>query len=218
MPKITAIESQKRNPQRVNIYLDGEFGFGLSRLLAAWLSVGQELTDEKIAALKEEDARQVALQQAVRFLGYRSRSVHEVREHLQKHAISETLIERTLTRLQESGLLDDRQFAQAWVENRATFRPRSRRMLRSELQRKGVQAELIQQALEQTATEESLAREAARKRLPKLQGLDWPVFREKLGGFLVRRGFSYEVIGPLLRDLWAEMRSKSKMYSMENEE
>ena len=50
--RITAIQAQKRNPQRVSVFLDGEFAFGLSRIVAAWLAVGQEISDEKIALLK----------------------------------------------------------------------------------------------------------------------------------------------------------------------
>src|SRR5210317_1123984 len=71
MKKITALTIQKRNPNRVNVHLDGEFAFGLARITAAWLRVGQELTPEKIALLKEEDAAEVALQRAFRFLSYR---------------------------------------------------------------------------------------------------------------------------------------------------
>lgn len=218
MPKITAIEVQKKNPNRVSIYLDEQFAFGLSRIVAAWLRVGQEASEEKIAALQEEDAREVALQKALRFLGYRARSVREVRENLQKHEIPEAVIQRTITRLQEGGLLNDQEFAQAWVENRNTFRPRSRRALALELRRKGLADDVIQQTLEQTVDEPSLAREAARKHLRKVQGLEWPDFRNKLGGFLARRGFSYEVVAPLLRELWAEMQSNDENHPIENEE
>lgn len=219
MPKITAIEVQKKNPNRVSIFLDEQFAFGLSRMVAAWLSVGQELSQEKIAALREEDAREVAIQKALRFLGYRARSVHEVRENLQKHEIPEAVIALTLERLQETGLLNDQEFAQAWVENRNTFRPRSHRALTLELRRKGLDDDVIQQTLEQTVNETSLVSDAARKYLRKVQGLDWPDFRKKLGGFLGRRGFSYEVIAPVVRELWAETRSNDKTHSIdENEE
>lgn len=218
MPKITAIEVQKKNPNRVSISLDGQFAFGLSRIVAAWLNVGQELSEEKIAALQEEDAREVAIQKALRFLGYRARSVSEVRENLQKRAIPEAVIERTLERLQESGLLNDQEFAQAWVENRNTFRPRSRRALAMELRRKGLGDDVIQQTLEQTVDESSLARDAGRKYLRKVQGLDWPDFRNKLGGFLGRRGFSYDVVAPVLRELWAETQPNHEIYPIENEE
>jgi len=205
MRKITAIAAQKKNPNRVNISLDGEFAFGLSRIVAAWLHVGQELSDEKIATLQDEDAREVAYGKALRFLGYRPRSIHEVRENLQKHKIPENVIEEVLKRLQDANLLNDQQFAQAWVENRNTFRPRSRRALAMELRQKGLDDEVVQHVLDDNVDENALALEAARKYARKVQHLEWPDFRQKLGSFLGRRGFSYGVIAPVLRQVWSEV-------------
>ena len=58
MKKITALEVQKKNPNRVNVHLDGEFAFGLARITAVWLKVGDVLSDEKITQLQNEDARE----------------------------------------------------------------------------------------------------------------------------------------------------------------
>jgi regulatory protein len=204
MRKITAIQVQKKNPNRVSISLEDEFAFGLSRIVAAWLSVGQVLSDEKIAALLTQDAREVAYQKAMRFLGYRARSVREVRENLQKHEIPEAVIEEVLKRLQEANLLNDQEFAQAWVENRNTFRPRSRRALAMELRHKGLDDEVVQDVLDKNVDENALALEAARKYLRKVEKLEWPDFRQKLGSFLGRRGFSYGVIAPVLQQVWSE--------------
>jgi regulatory protein len=205
MKKITAIQVQKKNPNRVNISLDDEFAFGLSRIVAAWLSVGQVLSDEKIAALQIEDAREVAYQRAMRFLGYRARSAREVRDNLEKHETPEIVIEEVLKRLQETNLVNDQEFAQAWVENRNTFRPRSRRALAMELRRKGLDDDVVQDTLDQNVDENALALDAARKYLRKVEKLEWPDFRQKLGGFLGRRGFSYEVVAPVLRQVWSEI-------------
>jgi regulatory protein len=218
MRKITAITAQKKNPNRVNISLDDEFAFGLSRIVAAWLRTGQELSDEKIAALQTEDAREVALGKALRFLGYRPRSVQEVRENLQKHEIPENVIEEVLKRLQETNLLNDQQFAQAWVENRSTFRPRSRRALAMELRQKGLDDEVVQDALEANVDENALALEAARKHMRKVERLEWPDFRRKLGGFLGRRGFSYEVVAPVLRQVWTEIHASDNQSTINNDE
>jgi regulatory protein len=218
MRKITAIESQKKNPNRVNISLDDQFAFGLSRLVAAWLKVGQALSDEKIAELQTADAREVAFQKAMRFLGYRARSVQEMRIHLQKHEIPEAVIEEVLKRLQETGLLNDQQFIQAWVENRNTFRPRSRRALALELRQKGLNEEVVQETLDESVDEDALALEAARKYVRKVQNLEWQDFRQKLGSFLGRRGFSYPVIAPVLRQIWDELHPDGSQSIMDDEE
>ena len=82
--KITALKRQKRNPNRVNIYLDGKFAFGLSRIVAGWLEVGQELDDEKISSLQVEDELEVAYQRALKFISHRIRTENEIRRNLNK--------------------------------------------------------------------------------------------------------------------------------------
>ncbi|HEY3312732.1 MAG TPA: RecX family transcriptional regulator [Anaerolineales bacterium] len=205
MRKISAIEPQKKNPNRVNIYLDDQFAFGLSRIVAAWLSAGQMLSEDKITSLQMEDARELAMQKALHFLGYRARSVQEVRANLEKHEIPPAVIEHTLQRLKENNLLNDKEFARTWVENRNTFRPRSQRVISMELRRKGLDDEIVQDALSGNVNEDVLAMDAARRYLRKVQGLAWPEFRQKLVGFLGRRGFAYEVCAPVVRSLWNEI-------------
>src|SRR5574339_57928 len=163
MKKITALEVQKRNPNRVNVYLDGEFAFGLARIVAVWLRVNAELDERKIEQLQLEDARERAVQQAMVYLSYRARSESEIRQNLRKHEFAGDVIDHTLERLRRDGLANDAGFAQAWVENRGTFRPRSRRMLAMELRRKGIDEEASAEALK-NVDDEALAYEAAQKR------------------------------------------------------
>jgi regulatory protein len=216
--KITAIEPQQKNPQRVNVYLDGEFAFGLARILAAWLKVGQELGEEKIASLKTEDEREVTYQKALHFLSYRPRSSAEVHQNLTKRGISETLANETVSRLQNSGLVNDDAFAQAWVENRNAFRPRSKSALRMELLRKGLSDETVQSVLDEQVDEQALAFEAARKYARRLAGLEWPEFRQKLGGFLARRGFSYTTLAPVVSEVWKESQMADAGRTSDDEE
>ena len=215
MKKITAIEVQKNNPKRVNIYLDGEFAFGLAIFVAAWLTVGQVLDEAKVASLQAQDQGEKAYQQAMLFLSYRARSEAEIRKNLEKHEIPQTVIDETIERLRHDRLVDDGQFAQNWVANRSEFRPRSRRALAVELKQKGLTEAAIQSATE-AVDEEALAYAAAQKRVRRLEGLEWIEFRKKLSEFLARRGFGYEVIAPTVKRLWAE-RADDKNY-FNNEE
>lgn len=204
---ITALKAQKRNPERVNVYLDGEFSFGCSRIVAAWLSVGQVISDEKIAMLKGSDEQEVAYQQTLKFIGYRMRTVAEVEGYLQNKGWPIEVRDAVLERLIRSGMVDDNRFAQAWAENRTEFRPRSRRALQRELRFKGVSEDAIEQALQMSPTDGELAYQAGEKYARKLQGLDRREHFRKLAGFLARRGFSYEVIGPVADRLWEEKNS-----------
>lgn len=215
MKKITALVVQKRNPNRVNVHLDGEYAFGLARIVAVWLRVGQELDEEKLKRLQVEDARERAVQQALLFLSYRARSESEIRQNLRKHEMPEEVIEETIARLRQDGLANDGQFAQAWVENRSTFRPRSRRMLAMELRQKGLDDEAVSSALEDV-DDEPLAYEAAKKRAPRLKALEWADFRKKLSEFLARRGFSYSVIAPVVTRIWNELQKDEKPYEEED--
>lgn len=215
MKKITALEVQRKNPNRVNVHLDGEFAFGLARIVAAWLRVGQELSDVKIEQLVGEDGRERAYQQAMLFLSYRARSESEIRQNLRKHEIPEPVIEQTLERLRKAGLANDDQFAQAWVENRNTFRPRSRRMMAMELKQKGLADEAIQTAV-QNVDDEASAYEAAQKRAVRFKGLEWNDFRKKLSEFLARRGYSYAVIAPVVTRTWSETHAEAHHFEEED--
>jgi regulatory protein len=214
MKKITALEVQKKNPNRVNLHLDGEFAFGLARITAAWLKVGDVLSDEKLAQLQNEDAREKAMQQALLFLSYRARSEKEIRQNLKKHEYPEDAIEYTLNRLRENRLANDNEFAQAWVENRSTFRPRSRRALTMELRQKGLDEETVKNAVS-NVDEEALAYETARKRAPRFLGLEWSEFRKKLSDHLARRGFPYSVVTSVVTKVWNETHTEQTTYEDE---
>ncbi|MCB0101828.1 MAG: RecX family transcriptional regulator [Anaerolineales bacterium] len=216
MKKITALEVQKKNPNRVNIHLDGEFAFGLARITAAWLKIGDILSDEKITQLQNEDARERALQQALLFLSYRARSEKEIRQNLKKHEYPEEAIEYTMTRLRDNRLANDNEFAQAWVENRNTFRPRSRRALTMELRQKGLDEETINNAVSDI-DEETLAYEAAQKRAPRFLGLEWNEFRKKLSEYLARRGFPYPVAASVITKIWNEAHTEETKYEDEEQ-
>ena len=210
MKKITAIKAQRRNIERVSIFLDGEFAFGLARVLAGFLQIGQILGEEEIAALQADDALESAYLRAINFLSYRPRSSAEIRKNLRKYEVPELCIEPTIERLAKSGLLNDTDFAQTWVENRNTFRPRGARVLRAELRQKGIADEVIQSTLDEMVDEEKLVYLAGMKKARKLakSHLEWQDFRKKLAAFLARRGFSYGVISPILSQLWDEIQEE----------
>lgn len=207
--KITALVAQKRNKERVNVYIDGEFAFGLALLEALKLRKGQVLTDEDIVRLKALDEIEVAHQRALNFLSYRPRSAQEVARNLKqsKKEFSAYTIDTVLERLESAGLVDDAAFARFWVENRANFSPRSARALRYELRQKGVSDRVIDAALAEL-DEETAAYQAAQSRARRYASAGEETFRQKLGGFLTRRGFSYGTVRDALDRLWAELHDE----------
>jgi len=200
--RITALRVQRRNRNRVNVYLDGRFAFGLAAIEAARLQVGQVLSDEDIARLRQRDTAERAAGRALDLLSYRPRSEAEIRERLTERYDPETAGE-VLERLRRSGLVDDREFARYWVQNRLEHNPRGAVALRQELYQKGVDESAIEEALAEYDEEEAATRAAETARR-KLRGLPPDVFRRRLTDYLLRRGFSYGVVRAVVQQALEE--------------
>ncbi|HYN88304.1 MAG TPA: RecX family transcriptional regulator [Ardenticatenaceae bacterium] len=205
--KITKLEAQQRNKERVNVYLDGTFAFGLALIEAARLQVGQELTAAEVERLKQADGYHRAHDRALAYLSYRPRSTTELRRYLQQKEVPDEHIERIVERLTTVGLLDDEAFARFWVENRETHRPRGSRALQYELRQKGVEAEAIETALEELDEAESAYRAAEQKRSRFERIADRTTFFRTVGGYLARRGFSWDAARGAAERLWRECQS-----------
>jgi len=205
MPTITALERQKKNKERINIYIDGEFAFGLPEIDAVKLRKGQEVTDEEIVELREIDAVARAVEVGIQLLSYRPRSVAEVRQKLVKKETPEPIIATALDRLQTLGYLSDEAFARFWIENRSQFKPRSVRALSYELQQKGVARSVIDALVNDMVDEEDAAYRAGLQKVRRYRGKPQSEFETKLGAFLQRRGFHYGIIRGALDRLIEEL-------------
>jgi len=174
----------------------------------AQLKTGQELTSSQMDELLMADQRQRCFNAAVHFLSYRPRSESEMRERLQQRGFNNQSIEAALTRLKEQTLIDDAAFARFWKDNRQTFSPRSQRLTRLELSRKGIAADTIDGVVGEINDQESAYRAALNKahRLPQS---DRSNFRRRLSYYLKSRGFSYEMINNTVERLWQELGSNS---------
>jgi regulatory protein len=202
--KITALKYQKRRRDRVSVYLNGRFAFGVPEIVAARLKVGQSLSDAEIQELHEHGSVEEAYNRALDYLSYRPRSQAEIVTYLQRHDVPDIQAEEVIERLKAAGLVDDEAFAQFWVENREQFRPRGPRALRYELQRKGIGQEAIDQALEGVDPSAG-AYQAAAKKARQLSHLDQPEFFRKLVDYLARRGFGFDVAKEVANRCWSEL-------------
>ena len=202
---VTAVVRQPRR-RRVNVFVDGEFALALGRELAAErdLRPGRALTRDELSALAQEDARRSARESALRLLAYRPRSERELRDRLARKGFARGVVNEALGRLRELGYVDDAEFARFYTETQQASRPRSKRLLTGELRWRGVAQETAEEATAEVSDEEA-AYQAAGRRLRALRGLDYQRFRERLGGFLTRRGFSYGVARSTIERCWAEL-------------
>ncbi len=197
--KITALEAQKHARERVNVYIDCTFAFGLSLMLAASLKVGDELSDEAIARLRTADTLERAHEAALTLLESRPRSEAELRRALRRKGFDEAAVDSVLERLRQVGLVDDLAFARFWAEQRQHFHPQGRALLEAELRQHGVPEAILRQVKEEY-DEASALREAARAQARKLHHVPAPEFQRRLIGRLLRRGFPYAAIQELLHD------------------
>ncbi|GAB4468218.1 MAG: RecX family transcriptional regulator [Anaerolineae bacterium] len=202
---ITSLVVQKNNKERVNVFIDGEFAFGLALSEALRLRKGQQLTDEEIARLKAFDELEVAHERALHYLSYRQRSTAELRRYLLGKEFSEQAVETVIERLERAGLLDDAAFARLWIESRLQANPRGERALRHELRQKGIPETIIRAALADLDQQEAAYR-AAIQRASRYAGSDEATFRKRLGDFLLRRGFDFATARDAVERLWNELK------------
>lgn len=200
---VTRIETQRRNPKRKSIYLNQKFAFGLDQetLFKHGLRVGDLLTDEKIESILQTEQKRKAKEIALNFLSYRARSEKEISEKLKKKGFKPEKIEEVIEDLKRVNLLDDYEFACGWIKDRMKNRPRGIALLKQELIKKGVKKEIIDKALGECypeADEVKLATELIKKREKRYKNLERKLARKRMSDFLLRRGFSYEVVKEVL--------------------
>jgi len=211
MSKITALRIGRGRGKRVNVFLDGRFVLSLESevVVKEGLQVGQELSTAQVEMLSGSDRRQRCLNAAYRYLSYRPRSESEVRERLQRRGFDGDCTEAVMAKLREQGLVDDVAFARFWKENRESFSPRSQRLTRLELKRKGVVSDVIDRVVDAVDDGDSAYR-AALDRVRRLPLSDYQSFRRRLSEYLKRRGFGYEVINHTVDRVWQEQGSNPR--------
>lgn len=207
--KITAITSQQKDQNRVNIMVDEVYRFSLDIFQVADLGVrvGKEYTDEELLELETEGQFGKLYGRALEYCLLRPHSAREVRDYLyrktrtvkvrskktgeikERPGVSSVLTTRVFDRLVAKGYVDDERFARYWVENRNLKKGASMRKLQAELQAKGVDRGIIEQmiALSTRSDEDELLKiiEKKRRRYPDDQ---------KFMQYLARQGFSYDDI------------------------
>jgi regulatory protein len=175
------------------------------------LEVQQELLPEQVEQLRSAETEQQAVDRALNYLSFRPRSREEVRRYLRRKETPPDIIEAVLARLDRLDFVNDRAFASFWIENREQFNPRGAHALKNELRMKGVEREVVDEMVNDEQDEELALRAGRRKALSliNIPDMDYATFRNRLGSFLQRRGFGYEVSKRTVSSLWKELRAES---------
>lgn len=201
MPRITRLVQGKKNPNRVNLYLDDHFAFVLSldEVVKHGLKKGLEVSQAQLTELKEGDATQYLYAKILNFISYRPRSVQEVRDRLYHYDLKEKSKQNILIeRLQSRGYLDDLAFARWFTLSRNAHRPRSSRLLAQELKAKGVSEEIIKSLSSLVIDEGQTITTILNKKLGAPRVLE-PNQRQKIFTFLSRQGFPWDKIKEVVK-------------------
>lgn len=164
-----------------------------------------------------EETLETAYNRGLEFLATRPRSEQEVRTKLKQKRFEEDVIEVVIRRLFADQYLNEEEFVRYWIDQRNRFKPSGTRLLRYELQQKGVSPSLITQMLEEETSPEQ-QEDAVVTSLRKPWGgwatLDVATRRRRAQGHLLRRGFSYEqaasAIGALERETETDEQEDSE--------
>ncbi|MBI4100518.1 RecX family transcriptional regulator [Candidatus Microgenomates bacterium] len=198
MGKITALIPQKKNSARMNLYIDDKFilGLDLETVLAEKLDVGQEIFPNQLENLFEISGRKKILDKVFKFLSFRPRTKKEVIDFLSRKKVDEEESKKIVEELEKDKFLDDWEFTRWWIEQRNILRPRSYRALLQELRQKGISQELIAQIKESNLvnSDKQTAEKLLKKKLSIWQKLPPQAVKEKITKYLMRQGFSWEVI------------------------
>jgi regulatory protein len=210
--RITALEPQMNNPDRINLFVDGRFLMGVNAVivLQMGLRLEQELSPEQLQQLHSEEIEQRAVDRALNYLSYRPRSREEVRRYLRRKETPPEIIETALARLDRLDFVNDRAFAGFWIDSREHFSPRGARALKNELRMKGVERDVVDELVNDEQDEERALRAGRKKAMSLVNtpNIDYATFRNRLGSFLQRRGFAYQVVLKTVRELWKELKEE----------
>lgn len=182
--RITKLEYQKKDPNRVNVYIDEKFAVGLdvNDLVKLGLYNGQEVEEAELSKIIGESEFGKLFNFALNFLSYRPRSEWEIRHKLKFKTKNQDLIDAVVEKLKQIGQINDEDFSKWYIDQRNTFRPKGERAISMELRRLGIKSKVENNISQTELAKRALAKYHGEKAKPKIQR------------FLASRGFDWETI------------------------
>lgn len=217
--KITKLVAGKKNPQKINVYIDDKYAFNIDALEIASnkLYTDKEITKEEINKLKASSDTAKLYEYCLRVLNIRPRSESELRFMIKRitarwnKTYSAEKIDSTISKLKDKKYLDDEAFAKWWIESRTEFKPRGKYALRQELRIKGIDRELIEDSIKKyypEENEEEYIYKLALKKYKLLEKEEENKRKQKTLAYLLRKGFEYDKIASVLTKLENEQNKK----------
>lgn len=201
--KITDIEPQ-RDDKRVNVYIDGSFAFGLSIEIVYkyGLEIDMDIDEGYIEDVLKMEEQDRANNYAIKLLSYRWRAEKEIKDKMREKGYEVDIIDSTIDYLYDQNLLNDKRFAETFTRDKMNFNKWGSYKIKQELYTKGISRNVVDEVLEEYGDDEyERALELARKKITSYKNDDRNAIYRKLGGFLQRKGYSYDCVSRILKEL-----------------
>lgn len=205
MSVITKIEIQKKNKERVNIYLDGEYAFSISAELIYKenIKVKDVVDVERLKSVADKESYIRCKNSALKTIERSYKTEKEVIEKLKIKGYEQKHIEESIKFLKEYKFLNDDYYAEAFIRDKLSSKGSQR--IRQELIKKGISRDTIEKKLYgiDKDTEKNTARELANKKLRVIQKSEKDTYKisGKLYRFLISRGYTYDVVKEVVKDV-----------------
>jgi len=200
---ITSVERNKKNKDRLSIYIDNQYSFSVSE--ADYLSLNlyelREITEDEIINIKENINFRSAKAAAIRYLSLKFRSEKEVAVKLENEGYDSETISKVVEELKAMGYINDSLYVQKYIFDRSKLKPRSKRMLKYELLSKGIAENIIDDALAEWQMDDyAVAENLVKRKFGKYDLYDDKTIK-KIYSFLHHRGFNYEIISRVINNI-----------------
>lgn len=204
--EITKVERQKKSDRRYIIHF-GVYNMTVHEdvMIKYRMITGNSFIKADLEEIILADERQRAYVEGLRYLERKPRTALEMTRRLRQKEIGETIIAEVVDRLQQERFIDDPLYAKQWAEQRITNQRKGKMWIRQELREKGIDKTLISEVLENISPEQELesALQTGRKKWNLIRG-DATDKRRKTGAFLMRRGFSGDMVRQVINTLLQE--------------
>ncbi|HLR21638.1 MAG TPA: RecX family transcriptional regulator [Tissierellaceae bacterium] len=202
--KITKIETQKRRQDRVNIYIDDRFAFGLTDTLRYKYDLfkDKEVSQEFIDDVLNAEEQNKVIEYTLKFLSYRERSQKEVYDRLKIRGYDEDKINNAINYCLDKNYINDTRFAETFIQEKTEINKLGSYRIKQELSIKGISREIIEEVLEPDYEQElEMATELALKKVSSYKNDNRNAQYRKLGGYLQRRGYNFDIVREVLENI-----------------
>lgn len=202
---ITAVE-KNREKGMVRVFIDDNYCFSIPEqdYISNKLYKDMTMSDEQLAFIRDKILVSAARERAVRYLTFKDRSEYEILNKLIDAGFDKNIAQNAVNELKVIGYLDDTRFAMKYLSERIRTKALSKKTLGYELKNKGIDNEIIEKALSEFEIDDyEVALREGKRKLGKYDLNDKKI-EQKLCRFLLHRGFSYEIVDKVIREMKKE--------------